>query len=174
VARRLHRIGGLPLPAFTLSPPIMNENQHDHASSEASDDFHQREIRYPENRVLGLVDSPEQVGSTVNALTSGGFLQSEVEVICGSAAAEKLRENTGRTGLANLAMRIGESIGMPNDETAIKNRYADALKQGRILVTVLAPSDDRKAAATRIFQTNGADDVRFFGRRFIEGPARAD
>jgi hypothetical protein len=152
----------------------MTERHHDHASSDASDDFEEREIRYPENRVLGLLDSPEQLGSTVNALTSGGFLRSEVEVICGRAAAEKLRENTGRTGLASLAMRIGESIGMPNDETAIKNKYADALKQGRILVTVLAPSDDRKAAATRIFQTNGADEVRFFGKRFIEGPARAD
>ena len=152
----------------------MTENERDHASSGARDDFEGREVRYPENRVLGLVDNPEQLESTVNALTSGGFMQSEVEVICGSAAAEKLRESTGRTGFANLAMRIGEAIGMPNDETAIKNKYADALKHGRILVTVLAPSDDRKAAATRILQANGADGVRFFGKRLIEGPARAD
>ena len=152
----------------------MTESQHDRASSDARDELQNREVRYPENRVLGLVENPEQLASTVNALTSGGFLQSEIEVICGSAAAERLRENTGRTGLAHLAMRIGESIGMPNDETAIKNRYADALKQGKLLVAVLALSDDRKAEATRILQANGAVGVLFFGKNLIERPARAD
>jgi len=55
--------------------------------------------------VVGLIATTEQLESAVDALTSGGFLASEIEVIHGAAASEKLRKNTGRSGLAHLATR---------------------------------------------------------------------
>jgi hypothetical protein len=147
---------------------------HQDASANPHRNGKQNGVRYPEDRLVGLVDSPERLESVVDALTSGGIPRSEIEVTCGAAAAERLRENTGRTGLADLVMRFSEFIGMPNDESAIKNQYADALATGQLVISVPAASDDRREAAARILHELGATDVKFFGKRTIEWPARAD
>jgi hypothetical protein len=153
----------------------MTEGSVENTGAHAPDNVNAKEVRYPENRVVGLLTTREQLESAVDALTSGGFLASEIEVIHGAAASEKLRENTGRSGLAHLAMRFAESIGMPNDETAIKNRYADELGSGQLLLTVLAPTDERRRVAGRILEEHGASRVRFFGEYTIESQSsRAD
>src|SRR5690242_9511144 len=97
-------------------------------------------------RAVALLDTGEQLESAVGALTSG-VLPSEIEVIHGAAASDKLRENTGRSGLAHLAMRFGESIGIPNDETTIKNEYADGLGKGQLLLAVVASTEQRRTLA---------------------------
>jgi len=88
------------------------------------------EVRYPVNRVVGVVDTVPQLERADSALLGGGFLESEIEVICGQPAADKLRASTGRTGMMNIAMRVVEKLGMPDEETQIKNRYADSLEAG--------------------------------------------
>jgi hypothetical protein len=125
-------------------------------------------VRYPMNRVVGVIDSVSRVHAAVDALTSGGFLESEIEVFHGQAAAEALRSSTGRTGFANLVMRLIAAIGLPNDETALKNRYADAIRDGRFVVTVEALTEERKALAARLLQDQGGEGVNFFNRFTIE------
>ena len=128
----------------------------------------EREVRYPENRLLGVVDSPDQVSRTLDALTSSGFPESDIEIICGASAANKLRANTGRTGLTNVVMRLVESLGMPDDETQIKTQYADLLESGGYLVAVKAATAERKADAVRILKDNGGRSINFFGSLVIE------
>jgi len=153
----------------------MTEGRMDNTGAHARENAKDKEVRYPENRVVGLLATREQLESAVDALTSGGFLASEIEVIHGAAASEKLRQNTGRSGLADLAMRFAESIGMPNDETAIKNLYADGLGSGQLLLAVLAPTEERRRVAGRILEEHGGTEVRFFGQYTIESASsRAD
>jgi hypothetical protein len=54
-------------------------------------------IRYPENHVVGIVDSPEAATEAVRSLTSGGFLPSEVTVACGPQTADLVRIKMLRT-----------------------------------------------------------------------------
>jgi hypothetical protein len=131
-------------------------------------------IRYPENRTLGVLDSEEQLTDALEALTTGGFLESEVEVLCGRATAERLRANTGRTGYAHFAMRLVESIGLPNEELQIKNQYADAIADGGFLVSVFTPSEERQELAARLLREHGGRSVRYFGRYTIQTPRHAD
>jgi hypothetical protein len=152
----------------------MTERRVEDTSAQVREDLTDKEVRYPEDRVVGLLDTKQQLEAAVDALTSGGFLASEVEVVHGTAASEKLRANTGRSGLTHLSMRFAESIGLPNDETAIKNQYADGLGRGLLLIAVLAPTEERRKAAGRILEEHGATDVRFFGPYTIEAPSRAD
>jgi len=153
----------------------MREGSMENTGAHARDNVNDKEVRYPENRVVGLLATTEQLESAVGALTSGGFLASEIEVIHGAAASEKLRKNTGRSGLAHLAMRFAESIGIPNDETAIKNQYADELASGQLLLTVLAPTEERRRVAGRILEEHGGTKVKFFGQYTIESQSsRAD
>ena len=131
-------------------------------------------VQYPENRMLAVIDTREHLRAAIDALTSGGFLASEIEVLHGAAAAKSLQEETGRTGLAHLAMRFVEAIGMPNDELALKNHYADALAEGRFVISVIAPSEERQRTAAQLLRAHGGEDVRFFSRYTITTPQRAD
>jgi hypothetical protein len=134
----------------------------------------ERPVRYPENRTVGVLESADTLADAVEALTTGGFLTSEVAVQCGPAAAERLRSSTGRTGYANLAMRLVESIGLPNDELQIKSKYADAIDEGRFLVSVLTPTEERQQLAARLLREHGGSSVRYFGRYTIQTPRRED
>lgn len=125
-------------------------------------------IRYPENSVVGVIDTVDRLEEAVTALESGGFLASEIEVFHGQSAAKRLSEATGRTGLAGLAMKLIASIGLPNDETAMKDHYAEALKAGSFLITVLAPTKERQEIAQKLLHEHGGKFINFLGRFTIE------
>ena len=134
----------------------------------AADSKAEDSVRYPENNVVAVIDTLEEAVELVETLTGGGFLKSEIQVLHGQAAAEKLRTSTGRSGLRGLAMRLIASIGLPNDETAMKDRYAQALADGRILVLVEASTDERKELAAKLLREHGGKFVNFLGRYTIE------
>ena len=68
--------------------------------------------------------------------------------------------STGRTGLAGLAIRIAEKLGIENDEMAAKEHYEQALRDGRFLVAVSAPTDERRALAASLLRENGGHFVK--------------
>lgn len=129
-------------------------------------------VRYPTDHVVGVIDSTDQVRTTYRALTSSGFLESEVTVSSGQAAADALNENTGRSGLAHLAIRIAEQFGVGDDEMAVKKRYEEALRDGHFVIAVLAPTDERRELAASILRDQGAHTVNFLGRFAIEPLSR--
>jgi hypothetical protein len=122
---------------------------------------------YPENHVVAVLDTSEQLRSATTALTSAGFLATEVNVTSGRAAADALDASTGRTGLADLAIRVAERIGIANDEMAVKDRYEQALRDGRFVVSALAPTDERRTLAAQILRDHGGHFINFLGRRTI-------
>jgi hypothetical protein len=151
--------------AFNILPgEFMTEPRTDGEGRRESADRSAQPVQYPENHVLGVVDTPEQLRSAAKALTGGGFLTSELGVSCGTAAADALDATTGRTGLAGLAIRIAEKLGIENDEMAVKERYEQALRDGRFVVAISAPTEERKALAAKILQENGGHFVNFLGR----------
>jgi hypothetical protein len=124
--------------------------------------------QYTEGRTIGIVDTVDQLKAAIEALTSSGFLRSEIEVLYGEAAAERLDATTGRTGLADLAMRLVAALGLPTDETIMKEHYEQALREGHFLVLVLTPTEERKALAVRVLAQHGGHSVIFLGRFTIE------
>jgi len=127
---------------------------------------------YPEGRVIGIVDTVDQLQPAIEALLNTGFLRSEIEVLYGEAAAERLEASTGRTGLADLAMRLVAALGMPDDETIMKADYEQALRDGHFLVLILALTDERKNLAARLLEEHGGHFVNFLGRFTIESLVR--
>ncbi|HEY9516574.1 MAG TPA: hypothetical protein VIQ74_12935 [Gemmatimonadaceae bacterium] len=123
---------------------------------------------YPKNHVVGVLYTEEQVVAAARTLTGGGFLTSEIHVATGRAAADSLDEITGRGGLAGVAIRIAEALGVTNDEMRLKDIYEEALRHGHFVLGVLAPTEDRKQLAKRILLQHGADSVNFMARFTIE------
>lgn len=146
----------------------MTEPRIDRDTAQASVGRAAEPMLYPENHVLGVVDSLEQLAAATAALTSAGFRQSEVTVTSGQAAADALHSTSGRTGLANLAIRIAERLGIADDEMEVKQRYEQAFRDGKFVVSVLAPTDERRNLAGQILREHGSHFINFLGRRTIQ------
>lgn len=119
---------------------------------------------YPTNHVIGIINTDEEASRTVQALTAGGFLDSEIQVAAGQAEADAMHARTGRTGLADLAIHIAERLGIADDEMEMKAHYEQALRDGRFLLLVDAPTEGRKERAAQILREHGAHSVNFMGR----------
>jgi hypothetical protein len=143
-------------------------SSHDKEPRSSSDSDIEETVLYPEGNVLAIVDKVDELEPLIESLTTGGFLSSEIQVTYGRSAAETLRANTGRKGLAGLAMRLAENIGIPNDETAVKNRYAHALADCHFVVMVLTPTEERKTLAAKLLGEHGGKFVNYLGRYTIE------
>ena len=125
-------------------------------------------IRYPTNHVIGVVDGAEQAQRVVEALTGGGFLESEVHLGSGVQRADDLHATTGRTGFANMMVRLAERLGVEDEEMEFKSLYERAMRDGHVVVLVAAPTAERKALATRMLREHGARSITFHGKYTIE------
>jgi hypothetical protein len=126
-------------------------------------------IRYPTNTVVGVIDSQEQLEAAIAALTGGGFLADEIRAGTGAATADAVNASTGRTGLGHIALRIAERLGIEDSEMEFKSQYVQAMRDGRFVILVSAPTEPRKERATEILREHDAHALRFFGRYSIEG-----
>jgi hypothetical protein len=142
----------------------MSDNEHDLGRTDHSLDL----LQYPTHRVVGVLDTEERTRDAVDALTSGGFLTTEIGIGTGPDLANRLRQTTGRSGFADMAMRFNEALGMPNDEAEAKAFYEGAMRDSRYVVAVLAPTGERKERALEILSSHGAHDIGYFGRLVIE------
>jgi len=150
----------------------MTEPRTDRDAATTSTGQSAEPIRYPENHVVGIVDAPEQLDAVATALRGAGFRDSEIDVACGPAAADELAATTGRSGLAHVAIRIAERLGVSDDEMEVKHRYEQALRDGQLVVSVVAPTAERKTLAAQILRDNGGHFVNFLGRFTIESLLR--
>ncbi len=125
-------------------------------------------LEYPANHVVGVIDTVQQASALVPDLRSNGFLDSEIQVHCGASYAEELEASTGRAGLAGVAIRIAELLGIENVEMEVKSRYEAALRDGHSVILVAAPTEERKARASALLERHGAHTVTFLGRFTIE------
>jgi hypothetical protein len=125
-------------------------------------------IRYPTNHLLAVVDTRDQATAAINALTSGGFMDSEIELGTGAANADLLDSSTGRSGLAGMLIRLAERIGISDEEMETKDRYEQAMRDNRFVIAIVAPTGDRKQRATEILKEHGAHTMAFFNKHTIE------
>ena len=67
---------------------------------------HADPLTYPENALLGVLDTPEQGEMRARCALRPIPRETEVEVLCGEGQADRLRTTTGRTGLLDKALRV--------------------------------------------------------------------
>jgi hypothetical protein len=143
----------------------MSGTEHDHLN----DDAHSLEpIRYPKQNVVAVIDTARQMEDAVSELTAGGFLESDIGIGSGAEAADAVAGTTGRSGFQAMAIRFNEALGLQNEESEAKARYEQAMRDGRFVVAVLAPTPERKQCALEILSSHGAHDAVYFGRFTIE------
>ena len=129
-------------------------------------------VRYPTHNLVGVLDTLRQLKAATSDLMSQGFLASEIEVAQGAAAADRVDATTGRGGFTGLALRIAEKLGLHDEELEFKDHYEEAMRSGRFVIRVAAPSEERKDRATEILKQHGAHSVAYFGKYTIHGLVR--
>ncbi|HVH17232.1 MAG TPA: hypothetical protein VNF72_02925 [Myxococcota bacterium] len=142
----------------------MASDRTDHETSGAAGDQPPERIKYPVNHIVGIINTDTEAARAVKALRAGGFLDSEVHVAAGQAEADALHAQTGRTGLADLAIRFAELLGVSDDEMETKARYEQAMRDGRFVFVIDAPTEDRQHQAAKILSEHGAHTVNYMGR----------
>jgi hypothetical protein len=153
-----------PASAACLKEDGMGDDTTDHGTSAAADHGPPERIRYPVHHIVGIVNTDAQAAHAVEALRAGGFLDSEVHVAAGQAEADALHAQTGRTGLADLAIRFAEFLGVSDDEMETKALYEQAMRDGRFVFLIDAPSEERQHQAAKILREHGAHTVNYMGR----------
>jgi hypothetical protein len=147
----------------------MTDPRHESDPSLRSSDIGARDVvQYPENEVLAIVDTPDQVRSVVRALKASGFLDAEISVAAGQRIADALKTHTGHTGLTDFVIRVARRIGMQDEESETKDGYEAALRDDRYIVAVLAPTDARKELAAQLLASHGGCFINFLGKFSIE------
>jgi hypothetical protein len=125
-------------------------------------------VLYPTNHVLAVLNDREHADSAVADLKGGGFMESEIHVGTGVAAADDVGASPGRTGVAGLLLRFAERIGIADEELETKHRYEQAMRDNHFVVSVATPTEERKDRAAEILRKHGGHTVSFFGKHAIE------
>ena len=134
----------------------------------AREDRSDQKMAYPTHHLVAVLDTAGQVAEAVQELTANGFPISDIQVGCGTAAADELATTTGRTGLAGLAVRVAEAIGYENFEMRVKAVVEQALRDGRYVVLLPVTEQERKDVAVGILTAHGAHTVSYHDRLTIE------
>lgn len=143
----------------------MTSLPHSDHAGESSQPF--AEPRYPKDHVVGVITSHETVVQAIDALSEAGFLPSEMNVIAGQAAAARLDASTGRSGLLDKIVRLGNKLGLRDEEMEAKEIYEQALRDDEHIVTVFTSTEERKQLAAGILLDFGGKHIAHFGRFVI-------
>jgi hypothetical protein len=146
----------------------MPEPQSGHKAVEREKEDESKPILYPTDHVVAILDTPDQTSCALDALVAGGFLESEIEILHGPEQAERLEESTGRRGFQDWWIRAFEKLGLQNAEIEVKDRYEQALREGRTAIAVLTPTEERKDRAVELIRKCGGRFINFFGRLNIQ------
>ena len=147
---------------------LVAESQSDGAAAEYADQGDKGPVEYPANHLVAVLDTPDQTSCAIDALVGGGFLESEIKMGRGTEDADRVEAGTGRQGFRDWLIRLFQSVGLKNAETEMRDQYEQALRNGRTVLAVLAPTEERKDRAAQIIRECGGHFINFCGHLNVE------
>jgi uncharacterized protein (DUF302 family) len=118
---------------------------------------------YPAHKLLGVFNDPEKVKASLDDLKESGFHEHDVEVICNAGQIDFSGEKHGVLG------RIVRSLQHLSAEGRYLDRYEQDMKDGRLLLAVVAKDAETKEKVKDILQAHGGYRLTYFGNWLIEG-----
>jgi hypothetical protein len=121
------------------------------------------------NRLMAVLDTAEAAAAAIAALGREGFGGDAVLVLRGDEDADRI-DSLGNAGGAWTRARRLLSFTLA-DQVVDLAVYVAALRDGRTVLSVLAPGGDRRERARRALVGAGAHFLNFFGRFATEDVA---
>jgi hypothetical protein len=116
----------------------------------------------PVNRVIAVMDDPNEVASAIGHLVEVGYEREQIFVLCGPSGAERLDLSGRHHGLGGRLYRLAERV-LAGEEREELEHYAQHLKGGGLLVSV--PADEKeKSAVADVLARYGGHEMTHFGK----------
>ncbi len=126
-------------------------------------------LRYPTNKLVGVVSTPEELQAAIVELNKAGFGEDAIEVLCGKEGADRLDVTGQKHGPLARLYRFVEKFG--DMESKNLREYKEELLGGHLLIAVEAAEEDKRAQALTILRSHGGHRVNFYGKWVVEGLA---
>jgi hypothetical protein len=123
---------------------------------------------YPLNQVIGIMPTETEAITAFDSLLANGFMESEVSLGSGPELADRIRATSGRSGLVRRILQVLDRMGAARDGIDDTHKYEQALREGAVILLVLAPTEERKLRAAEILRLHGGHFINFFGKLEIE------
>lgn len=117
-------------------------------------------LTYPENRVIALMDDPDEVAGAIEDLVHAGIEREQIFVLCGPEGAERLDISGRHHGLRGYLYRFAERLG---GERELIERNAAHMAAGGLSIDVPA-DEEQKAPIAHVLKSHGGHDVTHFGK----------
>jgi hypothetical protein len=114
------------------------------------------------NRLLAVLDTDEAAAAAVADLAAEGFAGDAVQLLRGDHDADRI-DSLGNVGGTWARVRRLLSFAVA-DQAVDLAVYVAALRDGRTVLSVLAPGDPARERARRALAGAGAHFMNFFGR----------
>jgi hypothetical protein len=124
-------------------------------------------LTYPTNRVVAIVDTPDELRSAIAQLNQTGFEEDKIDVLCGQKGADRLDVTGEHHGFLARLYRFIEKFGDMESENL--REYEHELRGGHFLLAVEVPDDERRAQVVQILESHGGHRINFYGRWQVEG-----
>ena len=124
-------------------------------------------LTYPTNRVVAIVDTPDELRSAIAQLNQTGFEEDKIDVLCGQKGADRLYVTGEHHGFLARLYRFIEKFGDMESENL--REYEHELRGGHFLLAVEVPDDERRAQVVQILESHGGHRINFYGRWQVEG-----
>ncbi len=108
-------------------------------------------VAYPLNQVISIMPTEKEATAAFETLLANGFPEADVTLISGPELADRI-------GSWTVSGRA------PERPLVAREEYVQALREGRVNVLVLAPTEERKQRAAEILRQHGGHFINFFGR----------
>jgi hypothetical protein len=129
------------------------------------DDF----FRYPTNKLIGVVATPEELQATITELNEAGFGEDEIDELCGKEGADRLDISGKHHG---LPARLYRYIGRLGDiESKNLQEYEQELLNGHYVLAIQVADEDKRMQVLNVIKSHGGHAVTFYGRWTLEGLA---
>ena len=123
-------------------------------------------LHYPTDKLLGVINTPEELRATIVDLNAHGFREGEISVLCGKAGAERLDVTGKDHGVLARFYRFVEKAG--DVESKDLTAYQQELLHGHFLLAIAAANKSKRQQALRTLQAHGGHEINFFGKLTIE------
>jgi hypothetical protein len=115
--------------------------------------MNEQQTKIPPQHVVGVLASDKAARDAADALRREGFddtmIMSHVDSV-----------GEGVNPIAGFLERVARHL---SDETGYLDQYRDATEQGKLVIAVKAEEEEEADRASRVLESKGAVNVRYFG-----------
>jgi len=121
-------------------------------------------IAYPTNRVVGTIADAESARAAIEALLQAGVEREDIDVLHGEGGLHRLDPSGTEHGFLAQFQRTLIRLAGPIEESAHLRHHVEDVRAGRLVIMVLAKSQDRRDLVAGILNAHGAEFMGFYGR----------